>query len=383
MKIRLKQNVLEASLDRIRYLFSEFPNLVICFSGGKDSTVILNLSLQVAEELGRLPLPVMFIDQEAEWQATIDYTRLVMQDPRVLPLWYQMPIRIENATSGTSAFLYCWGEGEQWMRDKEPNSIHHNTTGTKDAIFNDLFPALLAERYPSAPACYLSGIRAAESPARFAGLTFLPTYKHITYGKVLSKPRKHYSFYPIYDWETADIWKAIHSHSWPYCSIYDEYYRYGVNINAMRVSNLHHETAMRSFAHLQEIEPATWNALTKRLSGTNTAGHLQGASYKAPTELPAAFASWREYRDYLLDNLISREDHRAIFLREFARMDKKYQAIHHKEKMYRAQITSVLCGDWCLVKAKNWERTPEVNSWRRYQKGIFHPNNATNKYIHG
>ena len=65
MKIYNNQNVLDAALNRIRFLFDEFPNVIVGFSGGKDSTATLNLCLQVAEEKKRLPLKVLFIDQEA------------------------------------------------------------------------------------------------------------------------------------------------------------------------------------------------------------------------------------------------------------------------------------------------------------------------------
>ena len=78
MKIFSSQNVFDAALDRIRYLFDEFENVVVGYSGGKDSTIILNLALQVAKEKDRLPLPVLFIDQEAEWHGTIDMVKNVM-----------------------------------------------------------------------------------------------------------------------------------------------------------------------------------------------------------------------------------------------------------------------------------------------------------------
>ncbi len=34
MKILSDKNVFDAALDRIRYLFDEFPNVVACISGG-------------------------------------------------------------------------------------------------------------------------------------------------------------------------------------------------------------------------------------------------------------------------------------------------------------------------------------------------------------
>lgn len=85
MKMFLKENVYDSALKRIRYLFDEFPNIVVAFSGGKDSTVCLQLALIVAREKKRLPLKVAFIDQEAEWDTVIDYIREVMYNPEIQP----------------------------------------------------------------------------------------------------------------------------------------------------------------------------------------------------------------------------------------------------------------------------------------------------------
>ena len=71
MKIFLKQSVWDAALERIDYVFNEFDEVVVSFSGGKDSTVILEMALIVAKEHGRLPLTVMWLDQEAEWEAVV------------------------------------------------------------------------------------------------------------------------------------------------------------------------------------------------------------------------------------------------------------------------------------------------------------------------
>ena len=108
MKIFLKENVFEAALDRIRYIFDEFPTVIASISGGKDSTVIFHLALQVAREKGRLPLKVFFLDQEAEWDSVIDNVRGIMSHPDVEPLWLQIPFRLFNATSARSPWLYCW-----------------------------------------------------------------------------------------------------------------------------------------------------------------------------------------------------------------------------------------------------------------------------------
>ena len=110
MKIYTNQSVWDAALERIEFLFDEFKNVIICTSGGKDSTVTMNLALQVAEKKGRLPVKLMFLDQEAEWGMVVEHMREIMADPRVEPMWLQVPIKLFNATSMEEPWLMCWQE---------------------------------------------------------------------------------------------------------------------------------------------------------------------------------------------------------------------------------------------------------------------------------
>ena len=87
-----EKNVYVASLDRFRYIFSEFYGkrpIIISVSGGKDSTVILHLAKEVMDEMGIDKIPVLFFDQEAETPMTIEYIRYVMKLPWVEPYWVQ------------------------------------------------------------------------------------------------------------------------------------------------------------------------------------------------------------------------------------------------------------------------------------------------------
>ena len=112
MKIYSKEDVMTAAKKRISFLFDEFEHVVVCISGGKDSTVVYNLCMMEAEKRNRLPLEVCFIDQEAEWDATIDYVKSIMYDKRVKPYWLQVPIKLFNATSHESDnWLHCWFDG--------------------------------------------------------------------------------------------------------------------------------------------------------------------------------------------------------------------------------------------------------------------------------
>ncbi len=357
MRIYLPQTVLEASLDRFRWLFDEFANLIVCVSGGKDSTVIFNLALQVAEEKGRLPLKVMFVDQEAEWEAVIRYMRIIMNDPRVEPLWMQVPIKLFNATSPYNPWLYCWQEGAEWIRPKEAISLKENRYGTDR--FAQFFGAYLRTVYPDEPACMISGVRTEESPGRVLGLTSYLTYKHVTWGKKRDKVRGHYDFYPIYDWSYTDVWKAIYSHGWPYCQIYDLMYQYGISYHSMRVSNVHHETAFDKLFFLQAIEGDTWDRLVQRIAGVNTAGKLGYEDYFV-YDLPPMFQDWKEYRDYLIKHLISDPIQQRAYRIRFQRTERDFKKDLYLDKItwvkiMKTHVNTILANDVEFTKLRNFE----------------------------
>lgn len=377
MKIFKQRNVLEEALDRIRYLYDEFPEIVIGFSGGKDSTVVFNLALQVAREKGRLPLKVMWIDQEVEWNATVEFNTYIMTLPFVKPYWYQMEMVITNNASSYDRYNYCWKEDEEdlWVRPKHPISIKKNPTSIQR--FHELFGALFHAEFGERKVCYLSGVRTEESPNRFMALTYDLTYKWITWGKRYSKERSQYAFYPIYDWSYTDVWKYIFDNNLRYNTIYDKMYSHGCNYNDMRVSNLHHETAIQSLMLVQELEPELWNRITSRIAGANTIKHINTNSFKCPKELPYMFQSWEEYAYYLIENLIQPASeypddpwrHKRGILKQIALKKAVYDTPKIQERFFKVVINTILSSDWDLTKLTNWYNSHEGLSYKDYKKG--------------
>lgn len=369
----LPGTVYEVALNRIRYIFDEFDDIAVSTSGGKDSTVVLEMALMVARERNRLPLKVYWLDQECEYEATVAYQRRTANRPEIDFHWYQIPFSLFNATSHDHKWAHVWDENPEveWVREKEPDSIHENTFGT--TRFKDTLTAIADELVPGG--AVLSGLRVEESPGRRAGLTGNRTYKWITWGNkgaASDTPGKgHYQFHPIFDLYWNDVWGAIHKNGWDYNIMYDHMYRHGQSPAHMRVSNYHHETAIKSLFFLQEIEPHTWEAATKRLPGLATAGQVGEADYY-PKTLPFMFKSWREYRDYLLENLITDPDDREVFQRRFDNLDRSHWYVE-QDRRDREAVNGLIANDVYGTKMTNFSLKHQISKANRIAMGLETP----------
>jgi predicted phosphoadenosine phosphosulfate sulfurtransferase len=370
-KLLMGINVLEAAKNRIRWLFDQYPgeSPVVSFSGGKDSTICLNLACEIAKERGLGPVDVAFLDQETEWSNVVAYMRRVAARPDVNLHWFQAPFTLTNNASAEAERFTAWGDGERHMRAREPGAITDLGMDTKEVRFHNLFEIMLRHIRGEKPAAFIGGMRAEESPVRMMTLTGDGRYQGVTWVKRLTKKREHHTFHPIYDWTYRDVWKAIHDGGWDYCRIYDLMFKHGVQIRRMRVSNLNHETSLDSLRYLQELEPATWDALCQRLPGIHAGGTMAAKFF--PTELPEMFATWREYRDHLLENLI--QPHmKPRFLKEFDRLDRKYRDKGMQAfdaVCCRVQCQAIAVNDFSFTKIQGWEFTKEVDAFRRWLKG--------------
>lgn len=330
-KLYLQKNVLEAARERIAMLFDRHEHIVVSVSGGKDSTVLFDLAHREAERRQRT-INVFFLDQEAEYQSTIDVIRHIMQQPQVKSWWFQCPVRMTNATSYEQDMLNAWWPDEEWMRPQERMSIKENDSG-----IDRFYPLIdwFEQQWP-ANTCFLVGLRSEESLNRFGAVTRNPAVPGIHWsskgtGNVIK-------FYPLYDWTFEDIWTYIGNERLKYNKVYDWMWVKGHNIQEMRVSNLIHERAFKSLADLQEFEPDTYERLLKRLKGVHTAAlYAKEQTVFNTRKLPERFKKWKQYRDFLLDTFPG--DQRELFVERFGGQKEN-------ETVCRQQVRQLLINDW-------------------------------------
>ncbi|HAB8259248.1 TPA_asm: phosphoadenosine phosphosulfate reductase family protein, partial [Listeria monocytogenes] len=70
----LSRTVFDASQERMEVIFSEFDNIIVSFSGGKDSAVMLHLMIDYIRKNNiRKKIYVYHLDYEGQYSATTDF----------------------------------------------------------------------------------------------------------------------------------------------------------------------------------------------------------------------------------------------------------------------------------------------------------------------
>lgn len=345
--VRGSINVLDAAQKRVAFLFDNYDNISLSFSGGKDSTALFHLINAEAIKRNRKFI-LYFQDQEAEYKGTIDFVEWAMSQPNVIPLWYQVPIFMTNAASHQQLFLWAWGENEEWVREKHPLAIHkiENKYPKRFYKFNLWVGQNL--RKLQGKSVSIIGLRAEESPDR----------RFVMFGEDselfwLRRKKEPNKAYPIIDWSYKDVWKYLIENNLPYNKIYDKMYMLGGDLRTFRVSNLVHEKAFRCLTDLQELEPETYNKLEKRLKGVHTAAIYgkENLIYSIKT-LPENFRTWKQYKDFLLTSI--HPDLKRIFEYQWSRFGDTDDA-----EACKYMVKRILLCDW--EGNITWKRDFEFN----------------------
>jgi len=276
-------NVFEAAKQRISWVFDTFPHIYVSFSGGKDSSVMLHMTMDEAVARQR-KVGVLFIDLEGQYKLTIDHVQecFGLYRDHIDPFWVALPIHLRNAVSQYQPHWVCWDREARndWVREPPSEAI------TDTSYFPFFRPAMEFEEFVEEfgnwygrgelTAC-LVGIRADESLNRFR--TLMANKQRIE-GKQWTtyKGGAVYNIYPIYDWRTRDDWIYAGKSGKSYNKLYDRMYQAGLTIHQMRICQPYGDDQRKGLWLFHLIEPETWAKIVARVNGAN-----QGALYAQET----------------------------------------------------------------------------------------------------
>lgn len=316
----LDLNVYDSLQLRLKFIFEEFDNIFVSFSGGKDSGLLLNLVLDFQKKYyPKKKIGVFHQDFEAQYSYTTRYVERTMErikDDAEL-YWVCLPMATRTALSNYQMFWYPWDDKKEdlWIRPR-PNfdyviTLENNpiTTYKYKMHQEDLakqFGRWYKLSHGDTSTICLLGIRADESLQRYSGfLNKKNRYKGRCW--ITNQFKNVWCGSPMYDWSVSDVWHAIYRNNYEYNSLYDMFYLAGLKPSLMRVASPFNDYAKESLNLYRVIEPETWVRLLGRVRGVNFGniyGKTKALGYRNIT-LPEGH-TWESYTKFLLSTLPKR-----------------------------------------------------------------------------
>ena len=267
------------ALERIETAYKLFDTLSVGFSGGKDSTCVLNLTLEVARHLNKLPVNVYFWDEEAIPYETEQYVRRMYNSDEIDMDWYCVPVKHRNACSTTQPYWFPWALEDQeiWVRELPPEAIttieNYNSGDPKQRLSIPDLDGLSRPSNKYGTVGRIMGIRSDESLSRYlqVGSKHAAKREHnfiIPFSDKLASGGK---VLPVYDWSIIDVWEAPLKYGWDYNECYELEEMAGIAPSAQRVAPPFGEEPMQKLWRFPLCYPDVCEKMVDRVDGARTA----------------------------------------------------------------------------------------------------------------
>lgn len=276
----LEKNVLDAAIERLEIIFNEFENIYFCVSGGKDSSVMVQLANIVAKRMNK-QFDVLYIDFEAQYKKTIEHIYYLKTLSQIRDFYHiALPMALRNAVSVLQPKWICWEEESKhlWVRDMPEDSINMSNCpfewfrkGEEFEEFIIQFADWYQKKYNTKVACGV-GIRTDESINRFRTIAFqdrkitYQNYKWTTKVRMCEEPIDVYNFYPIYDWRVEDIWGSVSKLDLEFNYIYELMYKNGLSIYEQRLCQPYGDDQRNGLDQFKALEYETWSKILNRVN---------------------------------------------------------------------------------------------------------------------
>jgi len=276
-KYFLETNVKEESEKRIKWTFDNFKRIYLSFSAGKDSTVMLHLTMEEAKKRNQ-KIGLLIVDLEGQYKFTIDHIYATIEEYKdyIDLYWVCLPIHLRNAVSVYEPFWKCWDteKKEDWIRSQPKEAITdlNYFPFFKDGMEFEEFVPEFGEWYSKGEltAC-LVGIRTDESLNRYRTIASNTKVKYQEKIYTTKVTDNVFNVYPIYDWRTQDIW-VYHAKNTDkrFNQLYELMHKAGLSIHQQRICQPYGDDQRRGLWLFHLIEPETWCKVVARVNGANS-----------------------------------------------------------------------------------------------------------------
>ncbi|MBQ2987093.1 MAG: DUF3440 domain-containing protein [Tyzzerella sp.] len=311
------QNVYEALQERLKYIFEEFDNIFVSFSGGKDSGLLLNMTLDFQKKYyPNKRIGVFHQDFEAQYSLTTEYVERTFERIKndVEAYWVCLPMATRTALSSYQMYWYPWDDTkeEAWVRPMPEKPYVINLKNNPMTTYRyrmhqeDLakqFGRWYRKAHENKKTVCLLGVRATESLQRFSAF-FNKKYGYNDECWISPQFKDVWAASPLYDWTNSDVWHANYLFGYDYNHLYDLYHKAGLTVDQMRVASPFNDYAKDSLNLYRVIDPEIWAKLIGRVQGANFAciyGRTRAMGYRK-LKLPEGH-TWESYTKFLLDTL--------------------------------------------------------------------------------
>ncbi len=316
----MAKNVYEALQDRFHFLFEEFDNIYVSFSGGKDSGLLLNLVLDYQKKYWpRRKVGVFHQDFEAQYTVTTEYVERTFEriKDKVHPYWVCLPMATRTALSSYEMYWYPWDDTKKdiWVREMPRKDYVINLENNPMTTYRykmhqeDLskqFGRWYRMAHGNRKTVCLLGMRADESLQRYNGFVN-KKYGYEGNCWITKQFKDVWCASPLYDWSSSDVWHANYLFNYDYNHLYDLYYMAGLKVSQMRVASPFNDYSKDALNLYRVIDPEIWVKLVGRVQGANFAniyGRTKAMGYRNIT-MPEGH-TWKSYTLFLLDTLPAR-----------------------------------------------------------------------------